>query len=44
MLSNSTDDNETARYLASYIAEYFGGTIDIDKLYELIKEFYDTLK
>lgn len=40
------DDHETSRYLASYIANYYGtadGELDKDKLYELIKEFYDNL-
>lgn len=37
------DDHETSRYLAAYIANYYGGTLDEDKLYELIKEFYDNL-
>jgi hypothetical protein len=54
-LSNSTDDNELARYLASYLYQYFGtkrprfpgteylGCTDQEDLYEAIKKFYDEL-
>jgi hypothetical protein len=49
MLSNSPDDDETARYLASFIydnlpSDMFGPILKgPDQLYELIKEFYETL-
>lgn len=50
MSSNLTDDNEQARYLASYIFECFvaPGHEDIcvtrEMLEEAIKEFYDSYK
>jgi len=50
MSSNLTDDNETARYLASYIYENLddygpdGVLVTREALYILIKEFYDSLK
>ena len=49
MLSNSTDDNETARYLASYIIDnvaydWNGAILHVDSLAKITKEFYETLK
>jgi len=41
-----TDDNEFARYLASYLEEFelhFGAVYDVDELERLIKEFMETL-
>ena len=50
-LSNSIDDNETARYLASYLVEnldvdwpWIPGKPAEERVYILIKEFYETLK
>jgi hypothetical protein len=40
------DDNEFARYLASYLEsnrESFGDVYDVDELERLIKEFMETL-
>lgn len=42
-MSSNSDDDETARYLASYLSNYYGGTLDEEKLYELIKDFYASL-
>lgn len=46
---SSPDDNETVRYLATYLMEnlewdWDGAILSTDILYTLIKEFYDTLK
>ncbi len=50
MSSTSTDDNELARYLASYIFDCFCGPgredicVNREMLEEAIKEFYDSYK
>jgi ADP-ribosylglycohydrolase len=38
-----TDDNEMARYLASYLLEKNYRELGHNDLYEAIKEFYETL-
>jgi hypothetical protein len=48
MLSNSPDDDETARYLAAYITDnydsgYDNYALDEEQIYILIKEFYEQL-
>jgi len=50
---NAPDDNEFARYLASHlqqhsddfasVSHYERVDVDVDKLYELIKKFMETL-
>jgi len=47
-LSSSSDDNETARYLAAYIIDnveysWDGPILEQDRLTEIIKEFYAQL-
>lgn len=42
------DDNETARYLASYIAEWYDDNkineeLDSEILYRIIKDFYENM-
>lgn len=49
MSSVLTDDDETARYLASYIIDnvaydWNGAILNVDSLAKIIKEFYETLK
>lgn len=43
MSLNSSDDNELARYLASYIWDNRENYSGYDELYNLIKEFYAQL-
>lgn len=42
----TSDDNEFARYLASYLEsnqDSFGAVYDVDVLYQLIKQFQNEL-